>query len=97
MIATAENATLAVDSVSLIPVWLEISAMCVSGLFGGVIAGKRGAPILAILIGGLIVGLGGGIIRDLLLNVIPVAISTWYLLPAVGGAALIGGAFNRFF
>lgn len=37
------------------------------------------------------VGLGGGMARDLLLGLEPAAISTWYYVPAVLVAAIIGG------
>ncbi|MEO6052861.1 MAG: TRIC cation channel family protein [Chthoniobacterales bacterium] len=84
------------ESAHIMPIWLEVSAMCISGFFGGEVAAKRGAPILGVLIGGLIFGLGGGVVRDLMLNVMPAAIANWYLLPAVGLAVLLGGACSRF-
>lgn len=79
-----------------LPVWLEIAAMGVSGFFGAVIAVNRGAPFLGVLIGGLVVGLGGGVVRDVLLNTMPVAIGDWYFIPAVGIAAIAGGFSGRF-
>jgi len=46
--------------------------------------------ILGVAIMGIVTGLGGGIVRDLLLNQVPAALrSDWYLLTAVG-AALLG-------
>ncbi|MGH8046740.1 MAG: trimeric intracellular cation channel family protein [Chthoniobacterales bacterium] len=74
-----------------LPVWLELTAMGVSGFFGGVLAASRNTPAFGIVIGGLVVGLGGGVIRDVMLNVMPAAIAQWYLIPAVGLAALLGG------
>jgi len=79
-----------------VPIWLEAAAMSVSGFFGAALTANRGAPVLGILIGGLVVGLGGGVIRDVLLNVIPVAISQSYLLPIVAAAALAGGLYARY-
>jgi len=70
--------------------------MGTSGFFGAVVASGRRIPVLGVLVGGLVVGLGGGILRDMMLNVRPAAISQPYLIPAVGAASLLGALFGRF-
>lgn len=70
--------------------------MTISGFFGAVVASSRRIPVLGVLVGGLVVGLGGGILRDMMLNVRPAAISQSYLIPAVGAACLLGALFGRF-
>src|SRR4051812_2998789 len=66
-----------------LPLALELGAMGLSGFFGAVVAANRQAPVLGVVIGGLIVSLGGGVVRDLLLNTMPFAIGQWQVLPVV--------------
>lgn len=75
---------------SALPEWLDVLAMCVMGAVGAAIARRRGAQIYGTLFAGIVVGLGGGMVRDVLLNTRPVAIANWVYIPAVLGAALIG-------
>ena len=55
--------------------------------------------MLGVAIIGIVVGMGGGLIRDLLLNVTPTTLqSNWYLLTAAGAALfgmLLAGLFQR--
>ena len=79
-----------------LPLVLEVSAVFVAGMFGGVEMARRGASIVGILSAGMVIGLGGGILRDgLLLNIEPVAISTWYFMLIALGAGLLGGLLGR--
>lgn len=79
-----------------LPLWLEIAAMGTSGFFGAVVAANRRIPVLGVLAGGLIVGLGGGILRDMMLNVQPTSISQPLIIPAVGATSLLGALLGRF-
>lgn len=81
------------QSVQSLPVWLELAAMMTTALFGAAVARGRNVPIYGTLLCGLIVGLGGGMTRDMLLSLKPVAIYTWYYIPAILLAALIGALF----
>lgn len=80
-------------AVPLLPVWFELAVMTVNCLFGAAVARSRNIGIYGTIVAGLMVGLGGGIVRDLLLNQEPVAISQWYYIPAGIIGALIGAAF----
>lgn len=76
-----------------LPVGMSLAAMCVNGAFGGAVARTRDVPIIGTLLAGVIVGVGGGMVRDVLLGQEPIAISTWYYIPAVTVAALVGALF----
>src|SRR5688572_3703548 len=87
----------------LIPLWADLIAVGLGGIQGALFAsgfrGQRRLDLLGVAIIGIVMGMGGGLIRDLLLNVTPVTLqSNWYLLTATG-AALIGmllaGVFQR--
>ena len=59
-------------------------------LAGALFAQKRGLDLIGILALAMVGGLGGGIIRDVLLARVPLALrDPWYLW-SVGGAALVG-------
>ena len=86
-----------------IPLWADLTAVGLGGLQGALFAsgfqGQRRLDLLGVAIIGVLVGMGGGLIRDLLLNATPATLqSNWYLLTATG-AALIGmllaGLFRR--
>lgn len=73
-----------------LPIWLEILAMGVAGAFGAAVARSRTSPIYGTLFAGIVVGLGGGMLRDMLLWTQPVAIADGRLIPIVVGAAILG-------
>ena len=78
----------------MIPLWADLSAVALGGLQGALFAsgfrGQRRLDLLGVAIIGIVMGMGGGLIRDLLLNVTPSTLqSNWYLLTAVA-AALLG-------
>lgn len=72
-----------------LPIWFEVMWMTINCGFGAAIARSRNAPVYGTVLAGVLVGLGGGMTRDVLLGLEPVAISTWYYLPlGVVGAAV---------
>lgn len=73
-----------------LPVWLELLAMSFSGLYGAAVARSRNVPVAGTLFAGILTGLGGGIVRDVMLGLEPVAISGAAYLPAVLVASVIG-------
>ncbi|MGH1523192.1 trimeric intracellular cation channel family protein [Leifsonia sp. L25] len=83
-----------------IPLWGDLVAVGVGSLQGAMFASgfrDRRLDLLGIAIIGVATGLGGGLLRDLLLNVTPVALqSNWYL-PATVVAALLGMLLVRLF
>lgn len=91
------------DTYFVIPLWADLTAVAVGGIQGALFAsgfqGKRRLDWLGVAIIGVVMGMGGGIIRDLLVNVTPATmLSNWYLVTATA-ASLIGmllaGTFQR--
>lgn len=78
-----------------LPVWVQLLAMAVAGAFGAATARERHAPIYGTLFAGIIVGLGGGMVRDILLDVPVVAIQDWLFIPIVAAAAIAGALVSR--
>ena len=87
----------------MIPLWADLTAVALGGIQGALFAsgfqGQRRLDLLGVAIIGIVIGMGGGLIRDLLLGLPPSTLqSNWYLLTAVA-AALIGmllsGVFRR--
>lgn len=77
-----------------IPLWADLAAVVLGGVQGALFAsgfrGHRRLDLLGVVVIGTVVGLGGGLIRDLLLNVRPATLqSNWYL-PTAAGSALLG-------
>ena len=86
-----------------IPLWADLLGVGLGGIQGAMFAsgfqGQRRLDWLGVAIIGVMIGMGGGLIRDLLIGQPPATLqSNWYLLTA-GGAALLGmllaGVFNR--
>ena len=66
------------DGVSL---YLELPTIFLAALFGAAYFSTRGMSSLGSLGAGMAIGLGGGILRDVVLNIEPAAFSTWYFVP----------------
>jgi len=87
----------------VLPLWADLVAVGVGGVQGAVFAsgfqGQRRLDLLGVALIGIIVGLGGGLIRDILLGVTPAAMqSNWYLPTAVLASLagmLLAGLFQR--
>lgn len=87
----------------LIPLWADLTAVALGGIQGALFAsgfqGQRRLDLLGVAIIGIVIGMGGGLIRDLLLGLPPSTLqSNWYLVTAIV-ASLIGmllaGVFRR--
>ena len=86
-----------------IPLWADLLGVGLGGIQGAMFAsgfqGQRRLDWLGVAIIGIMIGMGGGLIRDLLIGQPPATLQNdWYLITA-GGAALFGmllaGVFNR--
>ena len=95
--------SLGMPSISFsIPLWLDLTAVAIGAVQGAMFAGRftdRRFDLLGIALIGVTVGLGGGLLRDILLGGVPAALqSNWYL-PVCAAAALLGmllqSLFNR--
>lgn len=88
------------DALFEIPLWMELLAVGVGALQGALFAARfldSHLDLLGVAVIGVCTGLGGGILRDLVLTA-PVATfqSNWYVLVAVA-AALLGMLLERLF
>lgn len=83
-----------------IPLWGDLVAVGIGSLQGAMFAAgfrDRRLDLLGVAIIGVATGIGGGLLRDLFLNVTPVALqSNWYL-PATVVSALLGMLLIRLF
>lgn len=80
-----------------LPLWVEITAMTVNGIYGAAIARSRNVPVSGTFFAGIAIGLGGGMARDAMLGTQAVAISSPYLIPWIVAGSLFGAlAFYRF-
>lgn len=82
------------DTPLVIPLWADLTAVGLGGVQGALFAagfvGQRRLDMLGVTIIGIVMGMGGGLIRDLLLNAEPVTLkSNWYLITAAI-ASLVG-------
>ena len=77
-----------------VPLWTDLAAVVVGALAGAVTAARERFDVFGVLLLAVVMGLGGGIARDLLLGLRPVAVTSQYYLPAAAGAALAGLLFT---
>lgn len=79
-----------------VPQWLDLLTISVGALAGALFATTRRVPVTGILLIAVATGLGGGLVRDLLLAVgPPKAISDPRYLPTAAIAAVLGMLFTR--
>lgn len=91
------------EPVFVIPLWADLVAVALGGVQGALFAsgfqGQRRLDLLGVAIIGIVMGMGGGLIRDLLLGLAPSTLqSDWYLLTAAGASLagmLLAGVFQR--
>ena len=88
------------NSLFTIPLWIDLTAVAIGAIQGAMFAGRfkdRRFDLLGIALIGIVVGLGGGILRDVLLGISPAALqSNWYL-PVATVFALLGMLLQRVF
>lgn len=73
-----------------VPLWLDLPAVVVSALGGALVGARRHFDLFGIIGLGLVTGLSGGLIRDILLNQLPVALkSPWYIVAALAASVVI--------
>lgn len=83
-----------------IPLWADLLAVGIGALQGATFAAQfrdRRLDLLGVAIIGIASGLGGGVIRDVLLGQIPAALRLNWYLPVAIGAALLGMLLERVF
>ncbi|WP_286276673.1 trimeric intracellular cation channel family protein [Naasia aerilata] len=83
-----------------IPLWADLAAVAIGSLQGAMFAGgfrDRRLDLLGVAIIGVATGLGGGLLRDILLVSTPVALRTNWYLPTAVVAALLGMLLQQLF
>lgn len=83
-----------------IPLWADLLAVAIGSLQGALFASQfreRRVDLLGVAIIGTATGLGGGILRDLLLGDVPRALQTNWYLAVAALAALLGMLLQRLF
>lgn len=75
------------------PLWIELSAVVAGALTGALFAARRGLDLVGIVAIAIVAGLGGGMIRDILLSTVPAALEDPAYLVAVIAAAAVGAFF----
>lgn len=73
-----------------LPTWLDLIAIASGGLFGSAVAVQRKAPLVGVMLLGVLMALGGGMLRDTLINAPVVALKNELYLPVAIGAAFLG-------
>lgn len=77
------------------PLWIELPAVIAGALAGALFGQRRGLDVIGILALALVSGLGGGILRDVLLSRVPLALQDPWYLWVVAAAALLGAFFAQ--
>lgn len=78
-----------------VPLWIDLVALTVGALAGATVAIEEKFDVVGLLFLAIVMGLGGGIIRDILLGLRPVALTNEAYLPAVVIAGVAGVALAR--
>jgi uncharacterized membrane protein YeiH len=78
------------EIIPALPLWVDVLAMSTTAVFGAATARSRNVPISGTLIAGILTGAAGGMVRDVLLGLEPVAISGPYYLPWMIFSAVVG-------
>jgi uncharacterized membrane protein YeiH len=73
-----------------VPVWIDLSAVVVGALAGAVVAARERLDFVGVLFLAVVMGLGGGMLRDIFLGLRPVALTDPAYLPTAAAAALVG-------
>ena len=76
--------------ISTLPTALDLLSIAAAGLFGSALAVQRRLPIVGVMLIGILSALGGGMLRDLLLDTPVVAMHERWYLPVALGSALLG-------
>jgi uncharacterized membrane protein YeiH len=75
------------------PLWLDLAAVFACAVMGALVGVRRDFDVVGVLALALVTGLGGGVIRDVLLNQVPVFLDK----PSYPAAALGAGGLAFFF
>ena len=85
------------DDVLHLPLWLDLAAVSVGAVFGSLIARNRRLDFMGVLVVGTLMALGGGMLRDILLGQIPIALRNQWYLPTAVVALILAQLFAQLF
>ena len=95
--ASALAAELAGGAPIQVPAWADLTAIGVGALAGALHAERKGLDVIGVLLLAVATGLGGGIIRDLLIGRgTPVALTTSSYVATAAFMAVVGFFFARY-
>lgn len=80
------------------PFWLDLAATGLGSVQGAMFAAQfkdRRLDLLGVGLIGVVTGMGGGLLRDVLLNQVPAALETNWFIPVAIVAALLGMLLER--
>ncbi|GIG70000.1 trimeric intracellular cation channel family protein [Phytomonospora endophytica] len=87
------------DDVVTVPLWVDLTAVAVTSGQGALVAGqdqgRERLDFIGVVFIGVAAGLGGGLIRDILLSRVPAALNTNSYLATAVIAAVVGMLFAR--
>lgn len=84
-----------VDASAAIPAWLDLSAVMVGSLTGVLVAKERDLDLVGYLVLSLLGGLGGGLVRDVVMQVGDVyMLHSPLAIPVSAGAGIVGFLFS---
>lgn len=86
------------DDAFVLPLWMDLLAVGIGSVQGAAFAAQfrdRRLDLLGVAIVGIATGFGGGLLRDILLNQVPLALQSDWYLPVATIAALLGMLLQR--
>jgi uncharacterized membrane protein YeiH len=76
------------------PLWIELTTIVAGALAGAAFAATKGLDVVGLGAMAVVGGLGGGMIRDIMLGTVPLALTNPVYLYTVAGAAVFGMFFG---
>lgn len=78
-----------------LPLWIDLGAVAVGSVYGATLATQRKAPLVGVLLMGMLFGFGGSIIRDLLLNAPLNPLVQSRYVPMAAASSIVGAIFGN--
>lgn len=73
--------------ITQLPTALDLAAIAIGGIFGAAVAAQKKTSLVGVMLIGVVMALGGGILRDIFMQVEIVAMhDVWYIPVAVAGS-----------
>lgn len=79
----------------VIPLWLDLGAVALGALYGATVATARKAPLIGVLLVSVLLGFGGSMLRDIMLNAPINALTHGRYMSTVMVCTVIGALFGH--